>query len=103
MTKSLRPSPTALLNPRCDPSFKAMFTQGTKEANAALNTISEDERNWWIQNSIDIARRDRNSEIEAGIKKGLEKAIAQGLQQGIQQGIQQGVEQGEHNAKLEVA
>ena len=34
--KSLRPSPTALLNPRCDPSFKAMFTQNTPSANAAL-------------------------------------------------------------------
>ena len=31
-----RPSPTALLNPRCDPSFKAMFTQETEESNAAL-------------------------------------------------------------------
>lgn len=34
--KTLRPSPTALLNPRCDASFKAMFTQETKESNAAL-------------------------------------------------------------------
>ncbi len=34
--KSLRPSPTALLNPRCDASFKALFTQETKESNAAL-------------------------------------------------------------------
>lgn len=32
----LRPSPTALLNPRCDASFKAMFTQNTKESNLAL-------------------------------------------------------------------
>ena len=35
-TKSFRPSPTALLNPRCDASFKAMFTQETKESHAAL-------------------------------------------------------------------
>ena len=33
---TLRPSPTALLNPRCDPSFKAMFTADTEESNAAL-------------------------------------------------------------------
>ncbi len=33
---TLRPSPTALLNPRCDASFKAMFTQETEESNAAL-------------------------------------------------------------------
>ena len=33
---SLRPSPTALLNPLCDFSFKAMFTADTKESNAAL-------------------------------------------------------------------
>lgn len=35
-TQSLRPSPTAMLNPRLDPTFKAMFTQGTKESDAAL-------------------------------------------------------------------
>ncbi|MCR4823101.1 MAG: Rpn family recombination-promoting nuclease/putative transposase [Treponema sp.] len=36
MTHTLRPSPTALLNPRCDASFKAMFTADTKESNEAL-------------------------------------------------------------------
>ena len=33
---SLRPSPTALLNPRCDASFKAMFTAETVDSDAAL-------------------------------------------------------------------
>ena len=33
---TLRPSPTALLSPLCDFSFKAMFTADTKESNAAL-------------------------------------------------------------------
>ena len=35
-TNTLRPSPTALLDPLCDFSFKAMFTADTKESNAAL-------------------------------------------------------------------
>lgn len=34
--ETFRPSPTALLNPRCDASFKAMFTLDTEESNAAL-------------------------------------------------------------------
>lgn len=34
--QTLRPSPTALLSPTCDASFKAMFTQQTKESDAAL-------------------------------------------------------------------
>ena len=34
--QTLRPSPTALLNPRYDFSFKAMFTQETRESPAAL-------------------------------------------------------------------
>ena len=34
--KTYRPSPTALLNPRCDASFTTMFTQETKESHAAL-------------------------------------------------------------------
>ena len=33
---TLRPSPTALLNPRIDAIFKAIFTQETKESNEAL-------------------------------------------------------------------
>lgn len=36
---TLRPSPTALLNPRLDPTFKALFTQETKESNAALESF----------------------------------------------------------------
>ena len=36
MKHSLRPSPTALLDPKYDSSFKAMFTQDTKESKAAL-------------------------------------------------------------------
>lgn len=37
--QTLRPSPTALLNPRLDPTFKALFTQETKESNAALESF----------------------------------------------------------------
>ncbi len=33
---SFRPSPTALLDPKCDVAFKAMFTQETPESEAAL-------------------------------------------------------------------
>ena len=35
-TNSLRPYPTALLNPRSDPTFKALFTQNTPKSNDAL-------------------------------------------------------------------
>ena len=34
-----RPSPTAILNPRLDINFKAMFTQGTKESDTALKSF----------------------------------------------------------------
>ncbi len=37
--ETLRPSPTALLNPRMDPIFKAIFTQETKESYAALESF----------------------------------------------------------------
>ena len=36
---TLRPSPTALLNPRCDSSFKAIFAADTPESNAALKDL----------------------------------------------------------------
>ena len=37
--KGLRPTPTAILNPRCDPIFKAIFTQGTEKSNFALKDL----------------------------------------------------------------
>ncbi len=37
--ENVRPSPTALLNPRMDPIFKAIFTQETKESYAALESF----------------------------------------------------------------
>ncbi len=41
-TKStLRPTPTAILNPRCDVTFKGIFTQGTKESDLALKDFIE--------------------------------------------------------------
>ena len=36
---TLRPSPTAILNPRLDPIFKAIFTQGTEESDLALKGL----------------------------------------------------------------
>lgn len=36
---TLRPSPTALLNPRMDVNFKAIFTQETEESNEALKSF----------------------------------------------------------------
>ena len=37
--QTLRPTPTALLNPRMDPIFKAIFTQNTKESEEALQSF----------------------------------------------------------------
>jgi len=34
--QTLRPSPTALLNPRLDINFKSIFTQETQESDEAL-------------------------------------------------------------------
>ena len=37
--QTLRPWPTAILNPRLDPNFKAIFTQETKESDTALQSF----------------------------------------------------------------
>mgnify|MGYP007069855274 CR=1 FL=1 len=37
--QTLRPSPTAILNPRLDVNFKALFTQGTKGSDTALRSF----------------------------------------------------------------
>ena len=41
-TRSLRPSPTVLLDPKCDSSFKAMFAADTEDSNKALKDLTKD-------------------------------------------------------------
>jgi len=41
MTTTYRPSPTALLNPRMDANFKALFTDNSKESRNALKSFLE--------------------------------------------------------------
>ena len=63
-------------------------------AKTALTDISEDERNWWIQNSYDIARRDREEEMQ--------NTLARGRAEGEAQGFVRGCAEGEQKAKLEM-
>ena len=50
------------------------------EADRIAQRMSEDDANWFRQNSIDIARRDRNAELSAAIEKGrLAKAVENAL------------------------
>ena len=68
------------------------------EADRIAQRMSEEDANWFRQNSIDIARRDYNSTMEhyqqMGLEKGLEKGLKQGMQQGLEKGLQQGMQQG---------
>ena len=67
----------------------AKSEEGIMEADRIAQRMSEEDANWFRQNSIDIARRDYNSTMEHYQEMGLEKGLKQGLKQGIQQGIQQ--------------
>ena len=77
--------------------------EGIMEADRIAQKMSEDDANWFRQNSIDIARRDYNSTMEHYQEMGLEKGLKQGLEQGIQQGIQQGMAKGAQQKALETA
>ena len=76
--------------------------EGIMEADRIAQRMSEEDANWFRQNSIDIARRDYNSTmehyqqmgLEKGLKQGIEKGLKQGMQQGLEKGIQQGMQQG---------
>lgn len=46
---------------------------GIMEAKAVIERMSEEESNWFRQNSIDIARRDYNSDMEAATEEGIAK------------------------------
>ena len=67
----------------------AKSEEGIMEADRIAQRMSEEDANWFRQNSIDIARRDYNSTMEHYQQMGLEKGLKQGMQQGMQQGAQQ--------------
>ena len=89
----------------------AKSEEGIMEADRIAQRMSEEDANWFRQNSIDIARRDYNSTmehyqqmgLEKGLKQGLEKGLKQGMQQGLEQGIQQGMQQGAQQKAIEDA
>ena len=49
--------------------------EGIMAADLIIGKMSEDDANWFRQNSIDIARRDRNTIIQNAEKRGLKKGI----------------------------
>jgi hypothetical protein len=62
----------------------AKSEEGIMEADRIAQRMSEEDANWFRQNSIDIARRDRNAELSAYREKGLtegrqEKAVEAAL------------------------
>ena len=59
--------------------------KGIMEAKKIIRRMSQDDSNWFIQNSYDTAMRDYND--------GLRNSKEQGLQQGLQQGRQEGAQQ----------
>lgn len=71
----------------------AKSEEGIMEADRIAQRMSEEDANWFRQNSIDIARRDYNSTMEHYQQMGLEKGLRQGMQQGLEQGMQQGAQQ----------
>ena len=76
---------------------------GLMNAKTALTDISEDERNWWIQNSYDIARRDREEEMQNTLARGRAEGEVLGLARGEERGLVRGRAEGEQKAKLEMA
>lgn len=68
--------------------------EGIMAADLIIGKMSEDEANWFRQNSYDIAMRDRNTELKNSKKKAMESGRKQGLKQGLKMGIQQGIQQG---------
>lgn len=58
---------------------------GIMEAKAVIKRMSEEESNWFRQNSIDIGRRDYYSGLSAAKEKGMEQGLAEGRTKGAQE------------------
>ena len=51
------------------------------EADKMVQKMSDSDDNWFVQNSLWIAERDRTASLEIAKKKGLEEGIQQGIKQ----------------------
>ena len=55
--------------------------QGIMEAEKIVKTMSESDDNWFVQNSLWVAERDRTASLEIAMKKGHDEGFQQGTQQ----------------------
>ena len=63
----------------------AKSEKGIMEAKRIIRRMSQDDSNWFIQNSYDTAMRDYNDGLYNSEQRGLEKGLRQGRQEGAQQ------------------
>ena len=77
--------------------------QGIMEADKIVQKMSDSDDNWFVQNSLWIAERDRTASLEIATKKGLEQGRQEGLRQGLQEGRQQGIQEGIQQSARESA
>ena len=63
----------------------AKSEKGIMEANRIIGRMSQDDSNWFIQNSYDTAIRDYNDGLHNAEQQGIEKGLQQGRQEGAQQ------------------
>ena len=55
-------------------------------AEFTVSYMSEEDANWFRENSRFIGQRDYNSGMEAATRRGVEQGLQQGLKQGLKQG-----------------
>ena len=68
--------------------------EGLMAAVKIVKEMSKADNNWYIQNSIWVAKRDENTRKAIARRKGLEEGRAEGLKQGREQGLKQGLAEG---------
>ena len=68
--------------------------EGIMAAEKIVKEMSKADNNWYIQNSIWIAKRDEAARKAAARRKGLEEGRAEGLKQGLAKGHKQGLVEG---------
>ena len=72
-------------------------------AEKIVKEMSKADNNWYIQNSIWIAKRDEAARKAAARRKGLEEGRAEGLKQGLAEGHKQGLAEGHKQGLAEGA
>lgn len=87
-------------DPKCERVMKKMEeNKELKQANAKLETLSQDEKMQRLAELREKAIFEHNTAVNSGFRQGMKR----GMEEGLEKGLKKGIERGEYNKSKEIA